>query len=318
MNVSAICPVFNEEASVGEVLTDLRRHLQDHPKITRFEILVVDDGSEDLTSVKACGVPDVILLKNAARRGYGAALKRGISASQYDIVLMIDGDGSYPLDHLDPMLARMEDHDMVVGERDSGRADYPFPKRLGKAVLNLLVFALTGRKIKDLNSGLRLMRKDSVIPFFPIISDGFSFTTTITLAFFQSHMRVAYVPIQYRQRKGKSKIRPVQDTFQMIVQILQNIMFFNPLRVFASVALVNFIITAGFLFYDVLVRGNVGDAYLLFLISGFAFLFAGLMADLIHKKFLFLERKMTLLGHANDMRGKSEEMEREDPLSRTP
>lgn len=306
MDISVVCPVYNEEASIAEVLKDVREHLKNDRRVNHFEILMVDDGSEDQTLQRARQVSGVTILRNEVRRGYGASLKKGILAARYPIVLITDGDGTYPLDALGQMFDETPDYEMVVGERNLDQAGYSLARRIGKWALNLLVYNLTGRKIQDLNSGLRLMRKDAVIPFFPIISDGFSFTTTVTLAFLQSHLRVGFVPIQYRKRAGKSKIQPLRDTFRMIVQILQNIMFFNPLRIFASVAFLCFIFTALILFYDVVVRRNVGDAYLFFLIMGSTFLFAGLTADLIHKKFLLLEKKMTPHARRSDSSDETE------------
>lgn len=294
MNISAICPAYNEEHAIVSVLKELKDSLGQQVAIDDFEIILVDDGSTDRTLEVAQRVEGVQILSNPTNMGYGASLKRGIQSAKYDIILIVDGDGTYPLNPLDGMLALMDANVMVVGERDLNLCGYPLARRIAKGILRTLVYALTGRKIKDLNSGLRLLRKEAVLPFFPIISDGFSFTTTITLVFVQSQSKVSFVPIPYRRRSGsgKSKIRPIRDTLRMVTQIFQNIMFFNPLRLFTRIAMLSFFVTALVLVFDIFVSRDVGDTYLFFLITGFAFFFVGLITDLIHKKFSFLESKM--------------------------
>lgn len=292
MNISLVCPAYNEEQTIACTLQEVRKALESQSVVEQFELIVVDDGSEDRTVEEARKVTQVRVIQNIKNTGYGASLKRGILEAKYDIILIIDGDNTYPLDALKAMLEQMKNHAMVVGQRDLKLFEYSLTRRFAKWILKMLVYVISGQKVKDMNSGLRLIRKDAVKVFFPIISDGFSFTTTVTLAFYQNSLPIAYVPIEYRKRVGKSKIQPIKDTFQILLLILRTIVFFQPLRIFIFIAFLFFIFASSSLFFDVFIGRNITDKTVLFFATASAFFFAGLIADLIHRRFDILENKL--------------------------
>jgi glycosyltransferase involved in cell wall biosynthesis len=231
--VSVVMPAFNEEAAIGAAIMEVREAMQ--RREISAEFIVVDDGSRDTTArvAKAAGAR---VIQHRSNRGYGASLKAGIAEATFDIVAITDADGTYPAHYLPQMLEELENADMVVGARIGANVNIPLIRRPAKWFLNLLANYVSGRRIPDLNSGLRVFRREVVMQYFPILPDQFSFTTTITMAMLCDKYAVSYLPIDYHKRKGRSKIMP-WDAGSFAILILRIAMLFKPLRVFIPLAL---------------------------------------------------------------------------------
>ena len=129
------------------------------------------------------------------------------------------------------------------------------------------------------------MRRSSVERFLSILPDGFSFTTTITLAMLTSSLAVEFVPVEYKSRIGRSKIRPIYDTLNFLQLICRTVLYFNPLRVFiplslSLVAMSFLVLLLSWLFADRIMDVTFG---VLFMTAVFV-LAIGLLADLIDKR----------------------------------
>ena len=237
--LTVVVPAYNEEGGVGAILDRLLSILAEIEGVLPWEVIVVDDGSADGTAaaVEPFRARGVQLVRHAENRGYGAALKTGIRHARHDWILIIDADGTYDEQYVPELLRYRNEHEMVVGARTGAEVKVPLVRRPAKWILRKLAGYLCRREIPDLNSGLRLIRKDAVERFANLLPDGFSFTTTITLAMLSSGYNVKYVPIDYQKRTGKSKIRPVADTLGFLMLIFRTIMYFNPLRVFLPTAI---------------------------------------------------------------------------------
>ncbi len=235
--LSIVIPAYNEEKGIGPVLEELEAELAALELTIPLEVIVVNDGSEDGTGAAiAAYVGDLIkLVEHPTNRGYGASLKTGIRAARHPWILITDADGTYPNVHITDVLTLRPMYDMVVGARIGENTNIPLIRRPPKWVLRKLASFLSQQHIPDLNSGFRLMRKSVVEGFFNILPNGFSFTTTITLAMFSTGHAVKYVPIDYLVREGKSKIRPIADTLNFLKLIIRTIMYFDPLRIFLPV-----------------------------------------------------------------------------------
>lgn len=279
--LSVVIPAYDEESGVAQVVRGIQSTLQDGAQ--PYEIIVVDDGSTDRTGALAEGL-GVTVIRHARRLGYGAALKTGIRAAAGEWILICDADGTYPSDAIPALLALSETHDMVVGARTGAVVDAPVLRRIAKGVLRRLASYLSESAIPDLNSGLRVFRKEAVIPYFPILPSGFSFTTTITLALLCNGGSVAYVPIDYHRRQGRSKIQPVRETINFIILILRTITYFNPLKVFAPVSVVLGVLFLISLAYDVFVLENVTEKSLILLIGSLQLLGIGVIGDVVTKR----------------------------------
>jgi glycosyltransferase involved in cell wall biosynthesis len=229
---SIILPAFNEELAISREISRIQQVM--NATGVEYELIVVDDGSGDDTA--ACALRSgARVLKHAENRGYGASLKSGIVAATYDSIVISDPDGTYPPEKIPYLLAALENADMVIGARTGQNVSTPLMRRPAKWLLGLLANRIAGQRIPDLNSGMRAFRRDTVIPYFSLLSNRFSFTTTITLALLAEEYRLVYLPIDYYKRTGKSKITP-WHFMEFIILILRMAVLFQPLRVFLPIA----------------------------------------------------------------------------------
>jgi glycosyltransferase involved in cell wall biosynthesis len=211
--------------------------------------------------------------------GYGAALKAGIHATQSDYVVITDADGTYPPEEIPVLVAGMEHVDMVVGSRAMSDVSIAWVRRPAKMILNGLASYLSGRHIPDLNSGLRVMRRSTLMKFIHLLPSGFSFTTTITLSMLCTNHKVSYVPVQCAPRVGSSKIRPSDfNAFMMLV--LRTVVLFNPLKVFLPLGTSLFLIGVIKLAYDI-VLWNLSETAVMAFLAAVIVWAVGLLADMI-------------------------------------
>jgi glycosyltransferase involved in cell wall biosynthesis len=280
--VSIIIPAHNEERGIGPVLDGLSSAMG--AAGLEHEIIVVNDGSSDGTS-EAAAREGVRVIDLAMNRGYGAAIKQGLKAARHELIAITDADGTYPPEALPDLVRAMDDHDMVVGARTGDNVAIPLIRRPPKWVLTTLANYLVSADIPDLNSGLRVMRKSAIERFMNILPQGFSFTTTITLAMLSNDYRVRFSPIDYHSRTGKSKIRPIADTLNFLSIIVRTVMYFNPLKIFIPISAAMLAAGIAVLLYTGFVLGRVMDVTVGILISlGIQVAVMGLLADLIDKR----------------------------------
>lgn len=246
---------------------------------------MVDDGSTDGTSEIIRNTQDIILIRHPFNRGYGAAIKTGIRHAKYSTFIISDADGTYPVQDIPKLLAQLSKSEMVVGARGNNDSNIPLARRPAKWVLNKLANYLTGTKIPDLNSGFRAMKKDVVMKFIHLLPDGFSFTTTITLAMLTNDYAVEFIPIEYKIRSGRSKIRPIRDTLNFLQLIIRTVLYFDPLKIFLPMSAIFFISSIAVLVLSYLFTPKIMDITTVILfISGVQILAIGMIADLIDKR----------------------------------
>jgi glycosyltransferase involved in cell wall biosynthesis len=224
-SVTVVIPAFNEATRVGEVVKQIVCRGFDFVA----EVLVVDDGSTDGTAsvAQAAGAR---VISYGDNRGYGTALKTGIRAAKTPFILTMDADGQHRTEDIGRLWALAEGTDMVVGQR-TALIHSPVWRMPGKWVLRALAAYLTRRSIPDLNSGLRVIRRDVAMRYLHLCPRGFSFSTTMTMALLTRGYGVRYVPIQVRQRTGKSMVS-VATGFDTLVLALRISTLFNPLHLF--------------------------------------------------------------------------------------
>ncbi len=233
LRVSVVIPAFNEEAAVGAEVENIRQTLQRSGIV--HEIIVVDDGSQDRTADNAVAA-GARVLRHLNNRGYGASLKTGIIAAKYEMIAITDADGTYPAEQIPVLLEKLRTADMAVGARVGSNVNIPLVRKPAKLVLGWFAARIAGRRIPDLNSGLRVFRRELAMQYFPVLSNKFSFTSTITLALLADDYSVIYHPIDYYARVGKSKIVP-RHFMDFIILVLRMAMLFQPLKVFIPAAL---------------------------------------------------------------------------------
>jgi len=232
--VSVLVPLYNEVGCIEQTLRDIHHHLGQAG--IPHQIIVIDDASTDGSGDLAKPLCD-LLLRHGRNRGYGGALKTGIAAASHELILTTDADGTYPIDQMPAVYQALQHADMVVGARIGAELNHPLVRRPAKWVLRMMAMYVTGDYIPDFNSGLRGFRRSRVTPYLPITPDGFSISTTITMAFHVHRLRMVYLPINYYKRIGDSKIVPY-DFVVFFKLILRLALLFKPLRLFLPPAAV--------------------------------------------------------------------------------
>jgi glycosyltransferase involved in cell wall biosynthesis len=280
--VTVVIPAYNEEKGIQGVVDRILAAMEGAN--LPFEIIVVDDGSEDRTMESLRQKP-VKVVQHETNRGYGAALKTGIRASQYRYVAIVDADGTYEERDLPKLIGHMETHDMVVGARTGKDAKIPLVRRPAKWILNRLANFLTETRIPDLNSGFRIFDKKVANKFFNILPSSFSFTSTLTMAMLTNGYSIKYIQSGYKTRKGRSKIRPIHDTVNFFSLIIRTALYFAPLKIFIPLSLGMIGLSLlKMILVDIMLIQNMTDSTLFLFLAGIQVGMLGLLADLIDKR----------------------------------
>ena len=158
--LSFVVPAYNEEEGIRETLEELEDVLSSTG--LDYEIIVVDDASRDRTAEIVAGIHRITLISHPVNMGYGKALKTGIEKAKYDWVGIVDADGTYPLEQISHLVEEMsKGFDMVIASRGNIEDYDGLIKGLSRRIYKLLVNSLSGHKIDDPNSGLRIFRRRS-------------------------------------------------------------------------------------------------------------------------------------------------------------
>jgi glycosyltransferase involved in cell wall biosynthesis len=274
ISISIVIPAFREREVVGQVVNAVVQVVE--PLGLPFEVIVVDDASDDGTGDVA-EEAGARVIRHPYNRGYGAGLKSGIRAARGHTIVTLDADGQHSPTDIPRLLAQRASSDMVVGARRGWRHS-PIWRHPGKRVLSWLASYLAERSIPDFNSGFRVIDRELALRLLPILPNGFSFSTTITLATIKAGHTVTYVPVDAKRRSGRSSVR-LSDGLNTALLMLRLISLFAPLRIFIPFSLSLFILgivftIANYVDYD---RSNLKG--FVAIISSFLSLLIGLLAD---------------------------------------
>ena len=274
--ISIVVPAFNEEAGIGRGL-DRMIEMKFHE---RFEVIFVDDGSTDNTLSIIRQYP-VQCLRHNVNKGYGAALKTGIRKAKGDKVVILDSDGQHDPKYIETLISMLDEHDMVIGERTADSFQVK-NRRGGKRLIRMVGEHLVEQSLPDFNSGFRGFDRKLITEMLHIMPNGFSFSTTSTLAFLKEGYNVGTFPIVVEERIGRSSnVKFFKDGPKTLLLLLRIIMLFNPLKIFIPAsAMVFFLGMAwGILGYTITLR--FPNSAMLLVIMGMFIFFFGLLADQI-------------------------------------
>ena len=235
MRISLILPAKNEAEGLRRTLPGLRQQFPE------AELIVVNDGSTDDTAAVAAEFGATVLTSPYSM-GNGAAIKRGARAARGEILVFLDADGQHAAGSLPALLAKLDEgYDMAVGARGwDGQASVG--RGLANGLYNRLASWMTGHRVADLTSGCRAVRADKFREFLHLLPNGFSYPTTITMAFFRSAYPIAYVPIPVAPRIGTSHIRPLRDGIRFLLIIFKIATLYSPLKLFVPAAAMFFLL----------------------------------------------------------------------------
>ena len=234
--ISVVIPALNEEDAIASTVSEARAVL-DKAGYTGYEIIIVNDGSSDRTA-EIAEASGAVVLTNAHNMGYGFSLKRGIAAAKNELIAITDADMTYPFEYVIPMIEeKKKGFDLVVGARTGEHYRESFFKMVLRRVLRFFVEFVTGRRIPDINSGLRVFDRSTVMQYFGRLCNTFSFSTSQTLAYMMTAKFVQYVDIPYHARKGRSKVKMFRDSLKTLQYITEAALYYNPLKIFMLMTL---------------------------------------------------------------------------------
>ena len=274
--LSIVLPARNESKGLERLLPQLIKMFPD------AEVLVVDDGSDDET-VELCKQLNVLVLSHPYSQGNGAAIKTGARNATGDVIVFMDADSQHRPEEIPRLLAKLEDgYDMVVGARD-GAGQASRHRGVANGFYNRLASWMVGHKVKDLTSGFRAVRRDKFLEFLYLLPNGFSYPTTITMAFFRAGYAVAYEPIdvQPRLQGTESHIRLWRDGLRFLLIIFKIGTLYSPLKLFAPVALLHAFIGVGYYAFTFLSYGRLSLATIFLLSSSVTIFLIGLVSEQI-------------------------------------
>ena len=273
---SIIIPAYNEAGVIGNFLEQLEK-----TGISgSHEVIIVDDGSTDNT-VDIVANYKVKLIKHGGNKGYGAALKSGIRKATGNVIITLDSDGQHDPNEIPHIIELLEQYEMVIGER--GKDSHQVRNRKGgKKLIRFIGEYLVEQKLPDFNSGFRGFHKELILPLLHIMPNGFSFSTTSTLAFLKEGYTLGTFPIKVTERKGrKSTVSFLKDGPKTILLLMRIIMLFNPLKIFIPGALFASLAGLAWGVHGFLAYNRFSNTAIILLTLGMFLFFFGLLADQI-------------------------------------
>lgn len=238
--LSVVIPAFNEQDGIVQIVERVRAvALALTAQDTALELIVVDDGSRDRTGPLAAQCADTRVIRHTVNRGYGAALKTGFRHASGEYVGFLDADGTYPPEAFPELCRALETQnaDIVVGSRMSGASSQmPLMRRIGNVVFAGMLSVLSGVRVRDSASGMRVFRRRILPQIYPL-PDGLNLTPAMTTRALHEELSIVEVPIAYSERIGRSKLSVVRDGMRFTNTIVWTTMTYNPVRVWGGVGL---------------------------------------------------------------------------------
>jgi glycosyltransferase involved in cell wall biosynthesis len=274
-NLSIIIPAKNEAAFIGTLINDIRALYPES------ELLVVNDGSTDNTAAIATE-RGAKVISHPHSLGNGAAIKTGARNATGSVLVFLDADGQHRPSDIPRLIERLEEgFDMVIGARATGASHANSARLLANGAYNMIASLVTSQRIPDLTSGFRAVRADNFRRFLYLLPNGFSYPTTITMAFMRSGYPVKFVAIEARKRAGKSHINPFRDGIRFMVIIFKVATLYAPLKIFLPTSFVFFGIGLGYYLYTFLTMGRFTNMSLLLFTASVIIFLIGLVSEQI-------------------------------------
>jgi glycosyltransferase involved in cell wall biosynthesis len=274
MSLSIVIPAKNEGGAIAGVVANACKQYPD------AEVIVVDDGSDDDTA-KLAAEAGAKVIRHPESLGNGAAVKSGARAATGDIIAFMDGDGQHTASELAPLLQRLDEgFEMAIGARDTG-SHANVGRLFANGLYNGIASMMSGRKILDLTSGFRVARAEKFKQFLYLLPNGFSYPTTITMAFLRSGYAITYEPISAAKRVGKSHIRPIRDGVRFLIIIFKIATLYSPLKIYLPASGLFFTTGLGYYAYTYMTDGRFTNMSMLLFSASVIIFLIGLVSEQI-------------------------------------
>ena len=273
-NLSIVLPTKNEATALRELLPKLTAAYPD------AEIIVVDDGSTDDTG-QIAATAGARVVRHRYNMGNGAAVKSGARAARGDIIVFMDADGQHDPQDIPRLLEQIDaGYDMVIGAR-SAESQASLGRRIANGIYKRFSSYVVGHTIPDLTSGFRAVRRERFLEFLFMLPNGFSYPTTITMAFFRSGYPVQYIPITAGKRTGKSHIQPMRDGLRFLLIIFRVGTLYSPLKLFFPLSFLMFALGMGLYLYTYFSAARLTNMSILLFMTAVIIFLIGLISEQI-------------------------------------
>ena len=274
MSLSIVIPAKNEEGAIAAVVANACEQYPD------AEVIVVNDGSDDNTAEVAAEA-GARVISHPESLGNGAAVKSGARAATGDIIAFMDGDGQHTASELAPLIKRLDEgYEMAIGARDTG-SHANVGRLFANGLYNGIASLMSGRKILDLTSGFRVARAEKFKQFLYLLPNGFSYPTTITMAFLRSGYSIKFEPISAAKRVGKSHIRPIRDGVRFLIIIFKIATLYSPLKIFLPASGLFFATGIGYYAYTYITAARFTNMSMLLFSASVIIFLIGLISEQI-------------------------------------
>lgn len=272
--LSIVMPAKNEAQVIATTVRAVRAEFPE------AEVIVVDDGSDDDTASLAREAGATVL-SHPMSLGNGAAVKHGARRARGKFIAFMDADGQHNGADLKRLIESMDKgFAMAIGARGSG-GHANVGRKVANGLYNKLASHMSGQKIADLTSGFRVVRADLFRRFLYLLPNGFSYPTTITMAFLRSGYPIDFVPIDVAKRSGKSHIRPLRDGVRFFLIIFRIATLYSPLKVFVPASALFFFTGVGYYGYTYFTQGRFTNMSLLVFSAAVIIFLIGLISEQI-------------------------------------
>jgi len=274
LDYSIVIPAKNEQENLPQLLKSLKLSQPN------TEIIIVNDGSTDDTKEIALSYGCTVI-NHPYSLGNGAAVKSGARACKTEYIVFMDADGQHSPDKIPELLNQLKNgHSMSVGARNPNTHASSL-RRFANFIYNKIASFITNFNVQDLTSGFRAVKKDTFNRFLYLLPNGFSYPTTITMAFLRSGFPVAYIPIDAKKRGGKSHINPLTDGARFLIIIIKVGSLYSPLKFFSPPSVVLFMLGTINYIYTYATNGTFTNMSALLILSSIVLFMFGLLAEQI-------------------------------------
>jgi glycosyltransferase involved in cell wall biosynthesis len=278
--LSIVIPCYNEAKSLPVVLPELISFVNARD----YRLIITNDGSKDdslkILQEHFANESRCTVVNHKVNRGYGGAIKSGIQKAGTDYVITIDADGQHYLDDVDKLfsLIQQQDADMIVGSR-KGQQEASAFRGLGKSLIRGIAKFLMPMNIHDINSGMKIYDTVLAKRYLPLCPDAMAYSDIIALVFINQRHKVGEEPIRIKPRVAGDSTINVKTAYETIMEIINVVILFNPMRVFFPIAV--FFTLSGVIwdiqFFSVGLGVSTGAGMLV--VSGFIFFMLGLVTE---------------------------------------
>ena len=277
-DLTIIVPIYNEEATLPGVLSELEQFQAK----TNCHIIAVNDGSTDKSKalLEQSKVANLELINHKLNRGYGGALKSGLKNVKTKYAITIDGDGQHYFEDIVRLYKRIKetDADMIVGSR-KGQKNASKSRAVGKTIIRSLAKVMMTVPIYDINSGMKIYDTKLMQQYLHLCPDTMAFSDIITLVFINNRHLVLEEPISIKERAGGQSTIGLETAYHTIMEIINIIILFHPMKVFLPLSLLTFGFGATWTVYFLVVRQIITTGGSFFMISGILMFLLGLITE---------------------------------------